>query len=222
MEIGDRIKQVLALGNYKTQSEAANDLGLSHSYMSMLLKGQREPSPLLVKLIEAKIGVSAEWLRTGEGNMILPTGVVEEQSIYKVDDKDFVTVPQVRGEISAGGGLEPDNTVEMRVAFRRDWIARHGDASKMSLIRVYGDSMEPSLESGDLVLVDRGRNYVDAAGGIYAVALDNEIMIKRIQVGPEKRIRIISDNEKYETIEADPEDITINGKVVWYGRELER
>lgn len=38
--------------------------------------------------------------------------------------KQFVSVPQVLGQIGAGGGLVPDNTIEIQVAFRRDWIQK--------------------------------------------------------------------------------------------------
>ena len=93
----------------------------------------------------------------------------------------------------------------------------------MSMIRVRGDSMEPTLQSGDLALVDHGRNYVDPQGGIYAIAIDHTIMIKRLQVlHPSKTIRVISDNGRYEPIETDLDRLRINGKVIWFGREIER
>jgi phage repressor protein C with HTH and peptisase S24 domain len=148
--------------------------------------------------------------------------VVESAASYDLGN-EFITVPQVTGKISAGGGLVPDNTVEMRIAFRKDWIQGKGEPKNMSLIRVRGDSMEPTLRSGDIVLVDHSRNYVDPHGGIYAVALQEDIMLKRLQaIYPSNRIRIISDNSKYDPTEVDPDNLKINGKVIWFGRELER
>jgi len=136
---------------------------------------------------------------------------------------DFIYIPMVSGKISAGGGLIPETAVELKLAFKRDWIQKHGDPRNMSLIRVSGDSMEPTLNSGDIVLVDHNRNYIDPQGGIYAIAMDDIIMIKRLQViYPSKKVRIISDNVKYEPLEAESEQIIINGKVIWFGREIER
>ncbi len=136
---------------------------------------------------------------------------------------EFVYIPQMGGKISAGGGLVPDNTVEMKIAFRRAWIQRRGDPANMTLIKVSGDSMEPTLLSGDLVLIDRSRNYLDPQGGIYAIALDDVIMIKRLQAEyPAKKVKIISDNAKYSITEANADQVKINGKVIWFGRELER
>jgi phage repressor protein C with HTH and peptisase S24 domain len=93
----------------------------------------------------------------------------------------------------------------------------------MVLIKVEGDSMEPTLLSGDLVLVDRGRSFISPEGGIYAIALDDIIMVKRVQViHPIDKLRIISDNPKYNTIEVPADQVKVNGKVIWFARELER
>jgi len=146
-----------------------------------------------------------------------------EKPVEKAEVEDFVYVPVVSGRISAGGGLIPDTSIELRLAFRRDWIQRHGDPRNMSLIRVSGDSMEPTLYSGDIVLVDHNRNYIDPQGGIYAIAMDDIIMIKRLQmIYPAMKIRVISDNPRYETFELEPDRVVINGKVIWFGREIER
>ncbi len=71
--------------------------------------------------------------------------------------------------------------------------------------------------------MDHGRNYVDPHGGIYAISMNQTIMIKRIQVIPTTgKLRIISDNARYEPTDADPDQIRVDGKVIWFGREIER
>lgn len=93
----------------------------------------------------------------------------------------------------------------------------------MILIRVIGDSMEPTLESGDIVLIDHSQNYVDPHGGIYAIVVQEEIMLKRLQVlYPSGNVKIISDNLRYQPVEIEPDLLKINGKVIRFGRELER
>lgn len=136
---------------------------------------------------------------------------------------DFVFVRQISGNISAGGGLMPDNSADIQCAFRRDWIKRRGgDPDNMSLIKVSGDSMEPTLLSSDLVLIDHNRKSIASQGGIYAISIDGEIMIKRIQpVSPDKLL-VISDNKQYPPFEISTEIVRVNGKVVWFGRDLER
>ena len=138
----------------------------------------------------------------------------------KSSDYEYVFIPQVAGRISAGGGLEPDNTIELKMAFRKDWVERKGNPNDMSIIRVLGDSMEPTLQSGDLVLINHSRNYIDPQGGIYALAIDGQIMLKRVQLVPSKgHARIISDNPQYETEIVPLSQLVVNGKMIWFGRE---
>lgn len=93
----------------------------------------------------------------------------------------------------------------------------------MVLIRVEGNSMEPTLCSGDMVLVDGNHNYIDLYGGIYAIAIENSIMIKRVQLlFQNKTLKIISDNPKYEPIIVSPEEIQVTGKVIWIYRVIKR
>lgn len=137
--------------------------------------------------------------------------------------EEFVTIPQVAGKIGAGENLVPDSNIDMRIAFRHDWISRKGDPQHMRLIRVKGDSMEPTLMDGDLLLVDLNRNYIEPPGGIYAIYMNDTIIAKRVQaIYPSGKLRIISDNPKYEPVDTDPDEVKVNGKVIWYARELER
>ncbi len=215
----DRLKHHL---NAKSDADVARGLDVSPQALSAFKKQEKFPSDLLIKYCFMH-DLSIDWLLLGTGNYPAQQdqpGVVSEQ---RADYRDYVFIPRMAGNISAGGGLVPDDTVEMKIAFRRDWIARRGDPEKMSLIRIAGDSMEPTLLSGDLVLVDHGRNYVDPYGGLYAIALDHSIMIKRIQlIHTTGKLRIISDNLRYQPIEADPTEVKVNGKVIWFGREIER
>ena len=116
-------------------------------------------------------GCSVDWLLTGKGPMLAGDAVAEHVHQYiartsPAELREFVVVPMMQGRISAGGGLVPDERVEMAVAFRREWIERKGDVEKMSVIRVYGESMVPTLEPGDIVLVNHGVGAVGAGGGI--------------------------------------------------------
>ena len=181
-------------------------------------------------LIVKKTGVSLNWLVAEDGPMYVPSTEyqnsqlsADEPKAYIAKSNDFVFIPQM-GETSAGDGLIPDNTIEMRVAIRREWLQRKGNPGNMSLIRVSGDSMEPTLLSGDLVLVDHSRQYIDPQGGIYAIVIDKKIMVKRVQILYHKQLlKIISDNtSKYQPIEIEADQVIINGKAIWYGRELER
>lgn len=184
-----------------------------------LLKGE------VIERLVLHYHFSPLWLFKGEGEPF-PGARAKYQDVCGPErptfTDEFALVPQVAGAISAGGGLLPDDGVDLRVAFRRDWIARKGRSQNISLIKVQGDSMEPTLLSGDLVMIDHGRSFIASQGGIYAIAIDDEIMIKRVQpVFPDK-ILVISDNKQYPAQEIAAENVRVNGKVIWYARDLER
>lgn len=179
----------------------------------------------IAKRIDEKLGYNHLWVLTGEGKKLTKqdhhsSAKGEAESEVNHDD-NFVTIPRFSDKISAGGGLIPVNEVEIKVAFRRDWIQKKGDPEKMSLIAVSGDSMEPTLMTGDLVLINHGHNHLDPQGGIYAIALDDVILIKRLQIlYPTGKVRIISDNSKYDSFDLSQEEVRINGRVIWFGREI--
>ena len=196
------------------QTELANKLGITYTNLSKYEQGHRIPTADLLERIAKELDCEPGWLLAGK----------TEKDKYIHDYLEgYVFVPQMVGEISAGYGVIPNNSFEIKIAFREDWIRKKGDPRDMSLIQIKGDSMEPTLLSGDLVLVDHSKTSIDAQGGIYTIALDDQIMIKRLQLlYPSQLVRIISDNLKYEATEVDAQQVKINGKVIWFGREIEK
>ena len=209
-----------------TDMDLAKILGTNHNTLASyrqekgLLKGE------VIDNLVGRYNFNPMWLFKGEGEPFpgarakYPEVCGPERPAFP---EEFALIPQMAGAISAGGGLIPDNSADLQCAFRRDWIKkRGGNPNTMSLIKVSGDSMESTLFSGDLVLVDHSRNSVASQGGIYAIAIDGEIMIKRVQpVFPDKLL-VISDNKQYPPFEISTEIVRVNGKVVWYARDLER
>lgn len=147
--------------------------------------------------------------------------------------RDFARVSLLGVRASAGGGLEVAVEEEKgQLAFQRDWISRrHGwspDApSRFAVISVEGDSMEPTLSSGDVLLVDTARRTADR-DGIYVIRQGNALQVKRLQRLPDGALKVISDNPRYEPMvvkamvpEDQTQDFEIAGRVVWLGRDLE-
>lgn len=196
-------------------SEYARKAGISIGNLHEYIKGRCMPKKDTIEKLARAAGISETEFYGAPKSA--------EQRLPAENNHEFVSIPMVSGRIAAGGGLVPDNRIELNIAFRKDWIRRHGNPQKMSLIRVEGDSMEPTLFSGDTVLVNHDCNYISPQGGIYALAIDDMAMIKRVQIlVPLQKIRIISDNAKYGALEVDACQVVINGKVIWFGREVER
>jgi phage repressor protein C with HTH and peptisase S24 domain len=218
-------KRIALLRNNKglEQTQVAIETGIKFGTYQRYEYGYH-PSRKNINILLMFYKCNRAWLLTGEG-VPYPgesRGVCEAMPGYH-DSCEFILINQVNGSISAGDGLMPDNSVDMRLAFRRDWFKRRGRPENMTLIKVSGDSMSPSLLVGDIVMVDHSRISIQAEGGIYAISINNEIMIKRLQLQYQnQKILVISDNKQYPSQEIDTDKITINGKVIWYARELEK
>ena len=111
------------------------------------------------------------------------------------------------------------------LAFQLSWIkGEKGFRRKeLLLVTVVGDSMEPTLRQGDVVLVDRAKAHVPD-DGLYVLRVDGAMLVKRLNKLPGRRVGVTSDNEVYPSFEFDlaspPEDMAVLGRVVWFGREV--
>lgn len=85
-----------------------------------------------------------------------------------------------------------------------------------------GDSMEPTIRDGDLLLLDRSIDRV-VDNGIYVLVLAGMVLLKRIQTRRDGSVVLKSDSERYddETVPAgEVPDLRIEGRVRWFGRTI--
>jgi phage repressor protein C with HTH and peptisase S24 domain len=130
-------------------------------------------------------------------------------------------VVKKKGAISAGPGLTPTDQVDFQLAFRNDWLEKYGGVNQLVALEVEGDSMAPELKGNDVVLINKNIKEVSLGGGIYAIKWKGNILVKRLQVNPQTgTVLIKSDNPSYETLETNLDDIEIEGKIIWFGREI--
>lgn len=147
---------------------------------------------------------------------------------------DFAQVPLHEAELAAGDGTTNHaETVIAHLAFRRDWLKRIGVApSAARLARVHGESMQPTLMPGDMVMIDTSRRNppVRLRSGkdrrrstIYAIVEQGEARIKRIERPEEGQLLLLSDNPEFAPELRQGEqvkDVKIIGKVVWWGHTV--
>ncbi len=131
--------------------------------------------------------------------------------------KNWVDVPRLDIGASAGPGALPGAEEAFDTfRFSRQWLTEHGlEGAQLSAIKVEGDSMEPLLQDGDDILVDRAQNAF--RDGIYVVRLDETLMVKRLATAGGGRVSLLSQNLAYPPVTVAVEEIEIIGKVVWKG-----
>lgn len=205
-----------------TQSALAEELGVSRGAVSDAKSKDKIPAEWLLKLFRGH-GLNPFWLETGRGAMYLDQGTVREDVAEQEQDTGFEYIPLVEARLSGGGGsLETSDRVLGYYAFRREWLNGKGMADAMRLMRVTGESMEPTIEDEDVVLVDLSQRDI-LAGKIYAVRMDDEIVVKRLEKKPGMLV-LVSDNRKfYDPLEVQIEDqanVEVIGRVIWMAREV--
>lgn len=198
-----------------SQAELARMIGVKQPSIFKILSGQTL-NPKNILEIATALNVDPHWLKTGEGDPDPSYRIVE---VSEPQNPNTVRIDILDVEASAGNGayLSPTEqgllSQEFDLTFFRQQFGRT-DAKHLKLITVKGDSMAPTLESGDLLYVDISENYF-AADGLYVFTFDGQTFIKRLQkVG--KEMLVISDNPTYkEWTFTQDDDVFIHGRVVF-------
>ena len=138
--------------------------------------------------------------------------------------EELISVPVLDVRASAGpGAVAEDERARARLRFDPTWL--HGlnlDPRQLSVIQVVGDSMSPTLDDGDDILVDLSDGAANVRDGIYVLRLDGALNVKRLIVDrARKRVSVKSDNPAYTSWPTlDLSRLDVIGRVVWAGRRL--
>lgn len=219
--------------------EVRKSLGLSKQEFCKLIRfplgtysniaGARgsKPNAALLSSIAENIEVNPDWLLTGRGKMRASVGPDRDASPIQTEgiEEDYVLVPRYNVEASAGPGsvVDQEQIVDF-LAFKREWVIREMrlDPRNLQLIMARGDSMLPTIQPSDLLLIDLAHKEI-RGDGIYALNFGDTLQIKRVQVMMDGAVHITSDNTRYEpqVVEgAEREQLRIIGRVVWFGRSI--
>jgi phage repressor protein C with HTH and peptisase S24 domain len=95
-------------------------------------------------------------------------------------------------------------------------------AANLSIVRVEGDSMSPTLNDGDDILVDLGDGADRLRDGIYVLRVDDALVVKRLALSPMgRRVTVQSDNPAYpDWPDCGLDEINCIGRVIWSGRKI--
>ena len=187
-------------------------LGRNPSYLQQFI---RKGSPR--KLEEQDRATLARFLGVGEEELREPQENSYAKAPRRRGEADWVEVPRLDLGAAAGAGRLPGVEAAFDTfRFSRRWLEEQGLArAELSAIRVEGDSMEPLLNDGDEILVDRApRAFRD---GIHVVRLGDTLMVKRVASAGPGRVALLSQNLAYPPVEVASDEIEIIGRVVWKG-----
>ena len=133
------------------------------------------------------------------------------------DGEDMVEVAEIDLRFGLGAAIMDEEITEQQVqmrSFPRAWLryVTTSPASQLYWAKGQGDSMEPKISEGDIILIDRSQTSA-AFGDLYwAIAYGQTGMVKRLRPMPDGSVKILSDNP------AVPPEIAYDGELTIFGR----
>ena len=236
ISIADRL-QTLA-GNM-TGVILASFCSVSVGSISKYLKGGTPDVENSVKIARA-FNVTIDWLLTGQGpktwnkSHLQPKPAPQPQPEPQQPEpspndrllEDYVFIPgySMVSATAGGGAINDSESADELYAFRREWAVSDAgiDPERAAIIRVDGDSMEPTLSRGDVILIDR-RDTSFSRDAIYVFHWDDGLFVKRIQRANHSCFDVISDNSVYDKKTLTPvelENLRVIGRVMWVGHRM--
>lgn len=155
------------------------------------------------KLIAEKLGYSINWLIKGTDNTISDSRLTAVEWESMTDDEknngDFITVPVLDIELSAGHGANNDNERERYTLPFRSYTLKQRNIpiDMVKVVRVSGDSMEPRLFDNDTISINMADTRI-RDGKIYAVRIYDSQKVKVLIRNSDGTVTLRSFNPAYQ------------------------
>ncbi len=218
----------------KNQNWLCNEIAVSSGTMSSWITHDRLPKADLAVKIAKSLGVSVEYLVTGDGEDLLQdqeavSQAVRKHAIYMTPrnqeiplstDDDFLMLPVLDQKASAGYGamMIDEQFSGNHIPVLRRLVSNY-NISDLKAVEVRGDSMTGvRIFDGDIVVFALGHI---AKEGIYVLSVNGDVLVKRVEFDSfDRTIKVSSENPRYpdvKTVSIDDENVVIKGKVVaWF------
>ncbi len=199
MEISEQLKNIRKEKGL-TQQEFAVLLEVSTPTIASVENGSRDMPKALMKALVKKIGINANWLLTGEGEMFQKSA----SELIKCNDEAGYKIPILNQKVSCGPGQNWESEQNVIEYFDIRAISPKLNAKDVYGFRVSGTSMlGAGIRDGDVVLFSTKEERLK--DGIYVFGLDGDAYCKRLEFDSiANRIKIysvrVADLEKAELI----------------------
>nr|WP_170132330.1 S24 family peptidase [Hoeflea marina] len=242
--IGQRILSLVAEG--RTNADFASEIGVAEATLANYIRGEREPSYDFLRRLRELRGIDINWLITGgdganqteaprQGALVSSYDPDADENDEGYSHETWKPrIPGARPEIDARLGAGEGSVGQMLTIGSNGGTSGHrvvaewllpesflvgemkASASTTIVMEVVGDSMVPSYQPGDRVLVDLAQTRM-VADTVYAISDGfSEPQIKRLQRIPfsdPPRVSIISDNPALANFDVDLEKLHIIGRI---------
>ena len=202
----------LIMQQFGSVADLARAVGVSDNAIYKWVSGRGQPGMISLVNLAKAAGVSVEWLATGRG------APAKDKPQARSSEPEFTAMPrhQLRGN-DGSPAIQSPQIVDY-LNFKSEWLQRvlAADPKNLVLAEAVGDSMSPTLDEGDLALVDVRDNRF-RSDGLYVLRDGGDLSIKRVQRQPDGALVLRSDNAAYKPVTVAPESITFLGRIIWIG-----
>lgn len=206
-EIIEKLKDVLSesrIGKKVFDKDVANALNIPQATFATMKKRNSIPYEEILEFCALK-KISVNWLFFDQAVDMLKA---ETEKFFQV--RYFADI-----RASAGGGAygfdEDFETISIDEKIMHNMVGLGN--TELEAIHVDGESMEPTLQDGSIVFVDREQTNINK-DGIFIASTTTGLFIKRIRQRADGMVELISDNKMYSPEVISPDEVSIVGKVV--------
>lgn len=230
MDIGQKLRSVREKAGL-TQSMLSKTSGVSERTIKSYEKNNANVTISIIEKLAKALNVETKYFTNDDvqqyvhhSSSNMSTNVHKLSSTHQVvndlqqddeDDNMIVHIPRFTDKASAGYGITNYHSENSLLSFTKRELRMHfaiHSIAHLSIMESIGDSMCPTIAEGSLLLIQEDCTDV-LEGCIYVVRLGNDLYVKRVQKRP--KIKLISDNTKYDPIElAESDELVIVGRVV--------
>lgn len=206
-DIIEKLKDILSQEENQTKvydKDVATALEISQANFATMKTRNKIPFSSILDFCAIK-KISINWLLYGQD----PSSLIDSTDKYWIRYYPGVMM-------SAGGGGSSDDIEYEKLELPDYFVKMMGGDSMIKTIEainVTGESMEPSLNDGDIIFVDITKKQY-AKDGIYAIYADDVLLVKRIQNRTDGMYDIISDNNIFSNQTINKNELKIYGKVI--------
>ena len=207
------LREQAEAGGRGWQQDFAGQCGIEQNALSRIMSGAtKSPTLKNVAAIVDKLG----WEAFREGPPVIRR-LGANAPIEAVKGEGLPKVP-VLGSTGAGDPQEFWSAVPERMIEVLPQYAKPGCAA----LTVEGDSMEPTIRRGAVVGVVQPEGDI-CEGGVYLVDIPPfGRVIKRLKIGTEDSLELVSDNPAYppKRLPIEQRERAVVGRVVWVWQEI--
>lgn len=215
------IEGLMAFANTKHSKVIADRAGVDPGTLQKKLSGQDQNrlSQRTIEKLRAAFPSFPGWSAHATAETRLPYRPQGPVPKFGAPLPDMVEIAAIDLNFGLGAAFMDSEIVEHEAAtmlFPRDWLRSitRSPPERLYWAKGIGNSMEPTIGDGDVILIDRSATGSTFGDLYWAIAYGQTGMIKRLRPMPDGSVKILSDNP------AVPPELAHDGELHIFGRVI--